>query len=93
MHQGAVLLESYGNGGGPDRAQLLASATKGLTGVIGAIAAAEGLFDLDEPRPAAVDAMARARADAAAARWLVVVGLVALASVATLVATLLAAAR
>jgi CubicO group peptidase (beta-lactamase class C family) len=49
MHQGAVLLESYGNGGGPDRAQLLASATKGLTGVIGAIAAAEGLFDLDEP--------------------------------------------
>jgi hypothetical protein len=25
MHQGAVLLESYGNGGGPDRAQLLAA--------------------------------------------------------------------
>jgi len=53
----------------------------------------EGLFDLDGPSPAAVDAMARARADAAAARWLVVVGLVALASVATLAATLLAAAR
>ena len=53
----------------------------------------EGLFELDEPTPAMVDAVARARADAAAARWLVVVGAVALAAVATLVATLLAAAR
>lgn len=53
----------------------------------------EGLFELDEPSPAMVDAVARARADAAAARWLVVVGTVAVAAVATLVATLLAAAR
>jgi polyhydroxybutyrate depolymerase len=49
MHRGEVLLEAYANGGAIDRAQLLASATKGFTGMIGAIAASEGLFDLDEP--------------------------------------------
>lgn len=49
MHRGEVLLEAYANGGAIDRAQLLASATKGFTGLVGAIAASESLFDLDEP--------------------------------------------
>lgn len=49
MHRGQVLDESYMNGGSADRIQLLASATKGFTGMLGAIAAADGLFDLDEP--------------------------------------------
>jgi CubicO group peptidase (beta-lactamase class C family) len=49
LHRGRVLDESYTNGGSADRAQLLASATKGFTGMLGAIAAADGLFDLDEP--------------------------------------------
>jgi len=49
MHNGQILDETYANGGAPDRRQLLASATKGFTGVIGAIAASDGLFDLDEP--------------------------------------------
>jgi polyhydroxybutyrate depolymerase len=49
MHRGQVLEESYANGGAADKVQLLASATKGFTGMLGAIAAAEGLFALDEP--------------------------------------------
>jgi len=49
MHDGQVLDEAYANGGGADKPQLLASATKAFTGMIGAIAASEGLFDLDEP--------------------------------------------
>ncbi|MCA3161487.1 MAG: serine hydrolase, partial [Burkholderiales bacterium] len=49
MHQGKVLDEAYANGGAVDRVQLLASATKGFTGLLGAIAAADGLFSLDEP--------------------------------------------
>lgn len=49
MHRGQVLDESYTNGGSADRVQLLASATKGFTGMLGGIAAADGLFDLDEP--------------------------------------------
>ena len=49
MHNGQILEEAYANGGGPDKPQLLASATKGFTGMIGAIAASDGLFDLDEP--------------------------------------------
>ena len=49
MFRGQVLDESYLNGGAPDRIQLLASATKGFTGMLGAIAAADGLFNLDEP--------------------------------------------
>lgn len=48
MHNGVVLEESYGNGGAPDRIQLLASATKGFTGMLGAIAASEGVIGLDE---------------------------------------------
>jgi len=49
MHNGQVLDEAYANGGGADKPQLLASATKSFTGMIGAIAASEGLFALDEP--------------------------------------------
>ena len=49
MHNGTVLDESYGNGGSSDRIQLLASGTKGLTGMLGALAASEGLIGLDEP--------------------------------------------
>jgi polyhydroxybutyrate depolymerase len=49
MHEGQVIDEAYANGGAPDRVQLLASATKGFTGMVGAIAASEGLFGLDEP--------------------------------------------
>lgn len=49
MHYGQVLDESYANGGAPERAQLLASATKGFTGFIGAIGAGDGLYALDEP--------------------------------------------
>jgi polyhydroxybutyrate depolymerase len=49
MHKGTVLDEAYANGGGVDRVQLLASATKGFTGMVGAIAASDGLYDLDEP--------------------------------------------
>jgi polyhydroxybutyrate depolymerase len=49
LHNGQVLDESYANGGAVDRTQLLASATKGFTGIIGAIGAAEGLYELDEP--------------------------------------------
>ena len=46
MFRGQVLDESYLNEGAPDRIQLLASATKGFTGMLGAIAAADGLFNL-----------------------------------------------
>jgi len=49
MHNGTVIEESYGNGGSSDRIQLLASGTKGLTGMLGALAASEGLIALDEP--------------------------------------------
>ena len=49
MHRGQVIDEAYANGGTVDRIQLLASATKGFTGLLGAIAAADGLFTLDEP--------------------------------------------
>lgn len=49
MHNGTVIEESYGNGGAADRIQLLASGTKGLTGMLGALAASEGLISLDEP--------------------------------------------
>lgn len=49
MHEGSIVAEAYANGGAPDRRQLLASGTKGFTGMLGAIAASDGLFDLDEP--------------------------------------------
>jgi hypothetical protein len=50
----------------------------------------EGLFDLP-PSAVAVDAQVRARADAASARWLLVVVAVGLAAIATLAATMLMA--
>lgn len=50
----------------------------------------EGLFELAEPRPTA-DIVTRARADAAAGRWLAVVALVGLASMLTLAAAVLLA--
>ncbi len=49
MHNGQILDEAYDNGGAPDRVQLLASGTKGFTGLIGALGAADGLYALDEP--------------------------------------------
>ena len=52
----------------------------------------EGLFDLPSDAGAA-DAIARARWDAAAARWLLVVGGVAVLAVAALTATMLLAGR
>ena len=53
----------------------------------------EGLRELDGPSPAALDAMVRARAETAAARWLVVVCAVAVVSGGALLGALLAAAR
>lgn len=53
----------------------------------------EGLHELEAPSPAAADALARARADAAAARWLVVVGAVAVIATGIVLGTVLAAAR
>jgi CubicO group peptidase (beta-lactamase class C family) len=49
VHDGQVIRESYTNGGSADRVQLLASATKGLVGMAAAIAADEGIIDLDKP--------------------------------------------
>jgi|GEM_PF-1036451 len=49
MHNGQIIDEAYANGGAADRVQLLASGTKGFTGLIGAIGAADGLYALDEP--------------------------------------------
>lgn len=49
LYKGETLDEAYANGGAVDKVQLLASATKGFTGMLGAIAASEGLFSLDEP--------------------------------------------
>ena len=49
VHQGNVIRESYANGGNADRLQLLGSGTKGFTGIIGSIAAAYGIFNLDAP--------------------------------------------
>ena len=49
LHEGVLVDEAYANGGSAERVQLLASATKGFTGMLGAIAASDGLFHLDEP--------------------------------------------
>ncbi len=48
LYDGNLVRESYANGGGPDRLQLLASATKGFTGMIGAMAADDGIIGLDD---------------------------------------------
>ena len=52
----------------------------------------EGLFELDAAEVPDPAALARARADAAAARWLLVVGAVAVAGAGTLAGALLLAA-
>lgn len=52
----------------------------------------EGLFDLP-PEAASVDAVQGARADAAAARWLLVVAGVAISALATLTVTMLLVGR
>ena len=51
---GALVHESYANGGGPFTPQLLASGTKGFTGMFGIMAAEDGMFRLDEPVARAV---------------------------------------
>lgn len=51
---GALVHESYANGGGPSTPQLLASGTKGFTGMFGIMAAEDGVFRLDEPVARAV---------------------------------------
>jgi CubicO group peptidase (beta-lactamase class C family) len=48
LFDGSVVREAYANGGGPDRLQFLASATKGFTGMIGAMAANDGIIGLDD---------------------------------------------
>jgi CubicO group peptidase (beta-lactamase class C family) len=49
VHQGNIIRENYTNGGHPDSVQLLGSGTKGFVGVIGAIAAYDGIINLDTP--------------------------------------------
>jgi CubicO group peptidase (beta-lactamase class C family) len=49
VHKGKIIRESYANGGYPDKLQLLASGTKGFVGMIGAIAAHDGIIQLDTP--------------------------------------------
>ena len=47
VHPGNVIRVSDANGGNADRVQLLGSGTKGFTGMVGAIAAADGMITLD----------------------------------------------
>jgi CubicO group peptidase (beta-lactamase class C family) len=49
VYQGKIIRESYANGGSAERVQLLASGTKGFVGMIGAIAAYDGIINLDTP--------------------------------------------
>ncbi|MCZ8353088.1 MAG: serine hydrolase [Cyclobacteriaceae bacterium] len=49
IFQGNIIIESYQNGGNADNLQLLGSGTKGFTGMIGAIAAYDGIIKLDTP--------------------------------------------
>lgn len=48
MRDGKIVFEGYGNGGGRDRRQTLASGTKSFTGVLAAAAAEDGLIRLDD---------------------------------------------
>jgi len=48
MWDGKIVFESYANGGGKDRLQLLASGTKSFVGVIAVAAVQDGLIRLDE---------------------------------------------
>lgn len=49
VHRGAIIRETYNNGGSADMVNLLGSGTKGFTGMIGAIAAYDKIIDLDKP--------------------------------------------
>jgi CubicO group peptidase (beta-lactamase class C family) len=49
VYDGKVIRESYANGGSAERVQLLGSGTKGFVGMLGVIAAEEGLINLDNP--------------------------------------------
>ena len=49
IYKGNIIRQTYSNGGSADRLQLLASGTKGFTGMIGAIAAYDGIINLDNP--------------------------------------------
>ncbi len=48
MLDGRIIFEAYGNGGGADQRQTLASGTKGFVGVAAAAAVADGLIRLDD---------------------------------------------
>lgn len=49
LHDGQLIHESYANGGNANTQVLLASGTKGFTGLFGAMAAEDGLYRLDDP--------------------------------------------
>jgi CubicO group peptidase (beta-lactamase class C family) len=49
MRAGEVLFEDYPSPGGPAKGWELASATKSFSGVMAALASADGLLDIDEP--------------------------------------------
>lgn len=49
LHDGQLIHESYANGGSSNAQVLLASGTKGFTGLFGAMAAEDGLYRLDDP--------------------------------------------
>jgi len=48
MLDGKIVFEAYGNGGGRDRAQTLASGTKSFVGVVAVAAVEDGLIRLDD---------------------------------------------
>ena len=59
-----VLLETYPNPGGPAKGWELASGTKSFTGVIAALASADGLLSIDEPAAKTLVVVRRARRSA-----------------------------
>ncbi len=54
LHDGRLIHESYANGGNANTQVLLASGSKGFTGLFGAMAAEDGLYGLDDPVVAVV---------------------------------------
>jgi len=48
MWDGRIVFESYGNGGGKDRPQVLRSGTKSFVGVVAVAAVQDGLIQLDD---------------------------------------------
>lgn len=49
MQDGKILFENYPSPGAPDAGWEMASGTKSFTGVMAALASADGLLDIDEP--------------------------------------------